>query len=77
MVNFRKKNSGHTGFTVKKRLKKSVHLFVSGRIRFMPVSYPVHVQNFPPDKTDRDVRLMNGRYPIPYCLFGTRVLHLL
>ena len=33
--------------------------------------------NFPPDKTDRDVRLMYGRYPLSYGLFGTRALHLL
>ena len=36
-----------------------------------------HVQNFPPDKTDRDVSLMYVRYPLPYDLFGTRALHLL
>ena len=36
-----------------------------------------HVQNFPPDKTDRDVRLMYGRYPLPSGLLGTRALHLL
>ena len=36
-----------------------------------------HVQNFPPDITDRDVRLMYSRYPLPYGLFGTRALHLL
>ena len=36
-----------------------------------------HVQNFPPDKKDRDVRLMYVRYPLPYCLFGTCALHLL
>ena len=37
----------------------------------------VDVQNFPPDKTDRDIRLMYGRYPLPYGLFGTNALHLL
>ena len=44
---------------------------------FYPVGSFEHVQNFPPDKTDRDVRLMYGRYPLPYGLFGTRALHLL
>ena len=28
-------------------------------------------------KTDRDFRLMYGRYPLPHGLFGTRALHLL
>ena len=37
----------------------------------------MHVQNFPPDKTDRDVRLMYIRYLLPYGLFGTRALLLL
>ena len=36
-----------------------------------------HVQNFSPDKTDRDVRLMYVRFPVPYGLFRTRALHLL
>ena len=36
-----------------------------------------HVQNFQPDKTDRDFRLMYGHYPLPYGLFGTCALHLL
>ena len=69
--------------------KELIYPFVSGRIRFMSVSdesvpcpfRPVgsfeHVQNIPPDKTDRDVRLMYVRYPLPYGLFGTRALHLL
>ena len=26
---------------------------------------------------NRDIRLMYGRYPLPYGLFGTRALHLL
>ena len=33
-----------------------------------------HVQNFPPDKTDRDVRLMYVRYPLPYGLEDNRVI---
>ena len=36
-----------------------------------------HVQNFPQDKTDRDVCLMYVRYPLPYGLFGTSALHFL
>ena len=36
-----------------------------------------HVQKFPPDKTDRDVRLMYGLYPLLYSMFGTCALHLL
>ena len=35
------------------------------------------VQNFPPDKTDRDVRLMYAHYPLPYGLFRTCVLQIL
>ena len=65
--------------------KISFNPFVSVYIRLMSVSYPVnpflvrwcHVQNFPLDKTDRDIRLMYGRYPLPYGLLGTRALHLL
>ena len=44
---------------------------------FRPVGSFEHVQDFPPDKTDRDVRLMYIRYPLPYSVFGTRAVHLL
>ena len=46
-------------------------------VPFRPVGSFEHIQNFPPDKTDRDVRLMYVRYPLPYGLFGTCALHLL
>ena len=50
---------------------------MSAEIPFCPVESFEHVQNFPPDKTDRDVRLMYVRYPLLDGLFGTRALHLL